>query len=354
MWDYTKEYEVAICFDLDSEIENIEPYGEGHINSTFLITTKNNKYILQKINTNVFKKPGDVMQNIFYVTNHLRKRGEQTLNVVKTKTGALMKESRGNHYRMYDFIDRSISYQIADDREVFCNVGEAFGHFQSCLADFDASVLNETIARFHDTPNRFSDFLKALDENASGRKDTCQEEIDFLLARKDTFSKVVDGIKSGEIPVRVTHNDTKLNNILMDPETKKAIAVIDLDTVMPGSMLYDYGDAMRFGTNTAAEDEKDLDKVHFDLELFRAFSKGFCGAVGKDMTEMEKELLPYSAYLMTMECGMRFLGDYLAGDVYFNTHYPEHNLVRCRTQFKLASEMEKSMDEMKAIVNEYL
>lgn len=354
MWDYTKEYEVAVCFDLGGEIENIEPYGEGHINSTFLITTKDKKFILQKINTNVFKKPGDVMENIFFVTEFLKKKGEETLNVVKTKTGALMKEKDNNYYRVYDFIDDAISYQIASDKVVFENVGEAFGHFQQCLSDFDASVLNETIARFHDTPNRFNDFKTAVSENAVDRLKTCEAEVKFVMDREDTFDKVVKGIEDGKIPLRVTHNDTKLNNILMNPETKKARAVIDLDTVMPGSMLYDFGDSIRFGTNTAAEDEKDLNLVHFDIELFRAFAKGFCGALGESMTELEKELLPYSAYLMTMECGMRFLGDYLSGDTYFATKYPEHNLVRCRTQFKLASEMEEAMEEMKAIVNECL
>lgn len=354
MWDYTREYEVAVCFDLEGEIQNIEPYGEGHINSTFLVTTEKKKYILQKINVNVFKKPGDVMENIFHVTEFLKKKGERTLNVIRTKTGALMKKMQDEYYRVYDFIERTVSYQIANDREVFCNVGEAFGHFQNCLSDFDASVLNEIIARFHDTPNRYNDFLEAVSKNASGRLDTCTKEVEFIKERKDTFDKVVKGIEEGKIPLRVTHNDTKLNNILMDPNTKKAIAVIDLDTVMPGSLLYDFGDSMRFGTNTAAEDEKDLELVHFDIELFRAYTKGFCEKAKDSMTETEKELLPYSAYLMTMECGMRFLGDYITGDVYFGTKYPEHNLVRCRTQLKLASEMEEAMEEMKAIVNEYL
>lgn len=354
MQDYTKEYEAAACFDLDGKIQSIEPYGEGHINSTFLITAENKKYILQKINVHVFKKPGDVMENIFHVTEYLKKKGEMTLNVVKTKTGALMKKSDDDYYRVYDFIEQAVSYQTAKDKEVFSNVGEAFGHFQNCLADFDASILNETIAHFHDTPKRYNDFLEAVSENASGRLDTCIREVEFIKERKNTFDKIVKGIEEGTVPLRVTHNDTKLNNILMDPKTKKAIAVIDLDTVMPGSLLYDFGDAMRFGTNTGAEDEKDLSLVHFDIELFRAYAEGFCKKAKDSMTETEKELLAYSAYLMTMECGMRFLGDYIAGDTYFATKYPEHNLVRCRTQLKLAYEMEQAMEEMKAVVNECL
>lgn len=354
MWDYTKEYEVAVKFDIEGDVKDIEPYGEGHINSTFLVTTDVNKYILQKINTNVFKKPEEVMTNIFYVTEYLRNKGEETLNFKKTKDGQMMIETDGGCYRLYEYIDDVISYQIAKDKEVFCNVGEAFGKFQNALSDFDASLLNETIARFHDTPNRYRNFENAVNVNASGRLDSCKEEVKFVQDREDTYDKIVKGIEEGKIPLRVTHNDTKLNNILIDPKTKKARAVIDLDTVMPGSMLYDFGDSIRFGTNTGAEDEKNLELVNFDIELFRAFAKGFCSELKESMTETEKELLPYSAYLMTMEVGMRFLTDYIEGDVYFATKYPEHNLVRCRTQFKLASQMEQAMDEMKAIVNEYL
>lgn len=354
MTDYTKEYKLAGEFELDGEIKEIKPFGEGHINSTFLITTDKTKYTLQKINTNVFKDPKGVMENIFHVTEFLKKKGETTLKVVKTKAGALLKMCDNDAYRVYEFIDDVVSFQIAEDKETFCNVGEGFGHFQKCLSDFDASLLHETIERFHDTPKRFRDFSESVKNNKSGRLSTCEEEVKFITDRKDTYDKVVKGIESGEIPLRVTHNDTKLNNILMDPKTKKAKAVIDLDTVMPGSMLYDFGDSMRFGTNTAAEDEQNLDLVHFDIELFRAYTKGFCKEMAEAMTEREKELLPYSAYLMTIECGMRFLADYLDGDTYFATKYPEHNLVRCRTQVRLASEMEAKMEEMKAIVDEYL
>ncbi len=354
MWEYIKEYEVATKFHIDGEIQNIEPYGEGHINLTFLITTDVSKYILQKINTNVFKKPELVMTNIFYVTEYLRKKGEETLDFKRTTDGDMMFSSELGCYRLYEYIDDVVSYQIATDKEVFSNVGEAFGKFQNALSDFDASLLNETIARFHDTPNRYENFENAVKVDRASRLNTCQEEIKFVQDRKDTYDKIVKGIEEGQIPLRVTHNDTKLNNILIDPKTKKARAVIDLDTVMPGSMLYDFGDSIRFGTNTAAEDEKNLDIVHFDIDLFRAFAKGFCGELKDKMTDLEKELLPYSAYLMTMEVGMRFLTDYLDGDVYFSTKYPDHNLVRCHTQFKLAYEMEQAMDEMQKIVKEYV
>ncbi|MDE7214024.1 MAG: aminoglycoside phosphotransferase family protein, partial [Anaeroplasmataceae bacterium] len=238
------------------------------------------------------------------------------------------------------------------DKKVFYNSGKAFGEFQNHLASFDASLLSETIPNFHNTPKRYLDFEVALKEDKFNRAKDCKDEIEFILNRKDTLSQVVEGLNDGSIPLRVTHNDTKLNNILMDEKTHQARAVIDLDTIMPGSMLYDFGDSIRFGASTAAEDEKDLNKVHFDTELFEAYARGFCEAVYKSITPRELELLPYSAYLLTTECGMRFLTDYLSGDTYFATKYPEHNLVRTRTQLKLAGEIEKNIKKLQAIVQE--
>lgn len=354
MKDYIAECEIIKDFLIDGEVTGIAPYGEGHINSTFLVQTTKKKYILQRINTIVFKKPENVMENIMMVTEFIRKKGALTLNVIKTADGEMMNVTDGGVYRVYDFIDDSVTLQRAESSEVFENAGYSFGEFQKLLADFDAGRLHEIIENFHDTPTRFENFRKAVAENIAGRLDSCRGETDFVLARKDTFSVISDGLRDKTIPLRVTHNDTKLNNILMDGKTKRGKAVIDLDTVMPGSMLYDFGDAIRFGASTAAEDETDLSKVHFDLELFRAYAKGFCGALGGSMSMRERELLPYSAYLMTMECGMRFLTDYLEGDVYFSTKYPGHNLVRSRTQFKLAYEMEQQMDAMKDIINEIL
>ena len=319
-------YKAIEQFQIVGDVLSIEPYGEGHINVTMLVTTTQRRYILQKMNTSIFPDSDGLMRNICSVTEHLANRGIETLT------------------------EGTVTYQRVEDKDVFRNSGKAFGEFQNYLAEFDASGLTEIIARFHDTPKRFNDFKTALDADVKGRAKTCEEEIAFALARKDTFSKVVDGLKDGSIPLRVTHNDTKLNNILMDARTNSARAVIDLDTIMPGSMLYDFGDSIRFGASTASEDEKDLNKVHFDIELFKAYAEGYVGAVKDSITKKEAELLPYGAYLMTMECGMRFLGDYLSGDTYFATKYPEHNLVRARTQFKLASEMEQRLDEMQAIV----
>ncbi len=352
MTDYTKAYKgAAERFALRGEVTDICPYGEGHINLTLLVTTTEKRYIMQKMNTRVFTDPDSLMRNICGVTEHLKARGIETLNVVPTRTGAPFLKGE-DCYRVYDFIENTITYQKVTDEKVFYNSGKAFGEFQNYLAAFDASLLTETIPHFHDTPKRFRDFQAALKADKFGRAKECQKEIDFLLARRDTYGKAVEGLADGSLPLRVTHNDTKLNNILMDAETNEARAVIDLDTIMPGSMLYDFGDSIRFGASTAAEDEQDLDKVHFDVGLFRAYAEGYCGAVKDSITAKECELLPYGAYLMTVECGMRFLTDYLSGDTYFATKYPGHNLVRCRTQLRLAEEMEKNFAELGTIVRE--
>lgn len=354
MTDFIKEYkDVAEKFCIEGDIVDIHPYGEGHINVTLLVTTTVKRYLLQKMNVRVFPDPISLMNNICGVTEHLTSRGIETLEVIPTVDGKNFIYGDEN-YRMYKFIENTITYQTASDKNAFRNSGKAFGEFQNYLAEFDASKLVETIKRFHDTPKRFNDFKIALKEDKLCRAKTCKEEIDFILSHEDTYGIVMEGLKDGSIPLRVTHNDTKLNNILLDEKTGEARAVIDLDTVMPGSMLFDFGDSIRFGASTAAEDEKDLDKVHFDIELFRAYAEGYCSAVKDTITDREAELLPYSAYLMTIECGMRFLTDYLAGDTYFATKYSDHNLVRARTQIKLASEQEKHFDEMKKIVFEIL
>ena len=352
--DYMKEFKAIVeKFAIEGDIKSIAPYGEGHINLTLLVTTDKKRYIMQKMNPNVFPDAEGLMKNICGVTKHLKERGIESLVVVPTVDGEPYLRGEVG-YRIYDFIENTITYQKVTDKEVFKNSGAAFGEFQNYLAEYDASTLVEVIKRFHDTPNRFANFKAALEADAFGRAKDCKPEIDFVLAHADTYGKVMEGLADGTIPLRVTHNDTKLNNILMDAKTGKARAVIDLDTIMPGSMLFDFGDSIRFGASTAAEDEQDLSKVHFDIELFRAYAEGYCSAVKESITAKEADLLPYGSYLMTVECGMRFLTDYLSGDTYFATKYEGHNLVRARTQLKLAGEIEASFDKMGEIIKEIL
>ena len=341
-------------FAIEGDVTDIAPFGDGHIAQTFYVQTTVRNYVMQRMNTYVFPDVEGLMANFSAVTAHLEKKGEETIHLVPTREGKIFLRSPNGCFRVYHFIENAVGYSKVTSGELFCRAGEAFGRFQKALADFDASCLTEVIPHFHDTPKRFGDFCAALEKDACGRAAACPEEIAFFLDRKDSYARATDALADGRLPLRVTHNDTKLNNVLMDADTGLARAVIDLDTVMPGSLIFDFGDSIRFGASTAAEDEKDLSKVHFDLDLFDAYARGFCGALKDDITPFEAELLPYGAYLMTAECGMRFLGDYLAGDVYFATAYAEHNLVRARTQIRLASEMEQRQEEMAAVIRRVL
>ncbi len=348
------------------EVISYKPITSGHINDTYIVEYKledgsNVRYLLQRINTVVFKMPVELMENVMGVTAHLRKKikenggdpTRETLTVYPTKDGKnyYMTES-GDCWRMYNFVEDTFSISELTNPEDFKNAAISFGNFQKLLADYPIDTLHETIYNFHNTPSRFSDFKIALEKNMSGRKDQALPEIDFVLARENDCGVITDMLEKGELPLRVTHNDTKLNNILFDNTTKKGLCVVDLDTVMPGSSLYDFGDSIRFGANTAAEDETDLSKVSLSLEYFKAYVEGYLESAGDSLTENEIDYLPFSAKLLTLECGIRFLGDFINGDVYFKTEYPEHNLVRARTQFKLVEDIEAKFDQMKAIVEE--
>lgn len=351
-------------FALDGNAVECKECKTGHINSTYFITTDmGKKYVLQKINHNVFKKPDEVMDNIYGVTEYLKKlitqRGgdpeRETLTVIFSKDGktSYMDED-GNTWRTYLFIKDAKTEDSAESPELFELVGEAFGNFQCMLSGYDAATLYETIPNFHNTKQRFANFVKSLEENKSGRAANCAREIEFVKAREAKCSLIVDMLATGELPLRVTHNDTKLNNIMLEAKSGAPLAVIDLDTVMPGSLLYDFGDAIRFGASSAAEDETDLDKVYVKVDMFDAFAKGYIRGLGGSVTETEIKMLPVGAFMITFEQGIRFLTDYIDGDTYFRTEYPNHNLDRARNQFKLVADMEAKEKILNETVEKYI
>ena len=336
-------------------------YGEGHINDTFVVWRADHtkRFILQRINTDTFTDPAGLMENICGVTRHLRAKIQaeggdpcrECLNVIPALSGAAYYiDSEGSAWRAYDFIENTVCLQQVGCEADFRTVAETLGKFQNQLADYPASTLHETIARFHDTPNRYANFEKALAADALGRAKNIAPEIAFIHAREKDCHVLLDQLAAGEIPLRVTHNDTKINNVLLDEATGKGICVIDLDTVMPGLSAYDFGDSIRTGANDCAEDEPDQSKVHFDLRLYEVFAKGYLSTAGSTMHTAEKRSLAWGAKLMTLECGIRFLTDYLEGDHYFHIARPNHNLDRARTQFTLVRQMEDVFDQMTAIV----
>ncbi len=341
----------AYEFNIHGEPIFCAPFGSGHINSTFLLVdSTGTEYILQKINKTIFRDPAALMQNIILVTEHLHKTVKthrEALSLIKERGGGYFHiDSDGEYWRAYRYISDSICMNLADDPAVFRQSGVAFGGFARRLADFPAHKLNETIPRFHDTKNRYAAFKAAINADAFGRASAVQKEIDFSLEREEYAGKLLALQAGGELPLRVTHNDTKLNNVLFDRDSRKALCVIDLDTVMPGLSVNDFGDSIRFGAATAAEDERDLTKMNFSLELYEAYADGYLSACGQSLTSCELEHLRDGAKMMTLECGVRFLTDYLSGDSYFKTSREGHNLDRCRTQFKLVAEMEKVWDKM--------
>ena len=343
--------------------EEIAPYGNGHINDTYKISTTTQPYILQRINTAIFQNPQQLMENITRVTEFLKKKiiasggdpNRETLTVIPTKSGSSYYQLDNNNvFRVYKFIDNTTTIDSEKTPALLYEAGVGFGHFQKLLSDFSASQLHETIKDFHHTPKRIQALKDAVQTDLAGRADSVKEEIVFALENASWADTVVNGIADGSIPIRVTHNDTKINNILFDQDTLKAICVIDLDTVMPGSMLYDFGDALRMGASSAAEDEANLDIVHFNEEMFAAFTKGYLSETKDSLTPRELELLPLSVKLMTYECGIRFLTDYLNGDTYFKIHREHHNLDRARNQFKLVKEIADKETLLQKIVSQTL
>ena len=351
-------------FNFEGAFLHAEPYGHGHINDTYRLVFERTdgsikRYILQRINTFVFHNPAGLMKNIERVTSHLRQKvvaaggdpDRETLTLVPTRAGQSFHLAEdGQYWRSYHFVEKTIAYQVPANLQHVYHAAWAFGNFQRMLHDFPAADLSETIPDFHNTPKRLEDLIKAVELDSHHRARDVADEVDFILQRKDQLSLVVDLITQGRLPVRVTHNDTKFNNVLLDELTGEALCIIDLDTVMPGSVLYDFGDAIRSIANTAEEGQRDLLKVHFDLDVFDQYARGYLDATRHALTPTELDLLAFSARLMTLECGIRFLTDHLNGDVYFRIQRENHNLDRCRVQFKLLQEMEAHFSAMQQII----
>ena len=338
-------------------------YGEGHINDTFVVWREDHskRFILQRINTDTFTNPVGLMENVCGVTRHLRAKilaeggdpARETLNVIPTLSGSTCYlDADGGAWRAYDFVEDTICLQQVGSETDFRTVAETLGKFQNQLEDYPASTLHETIARFHDTPNRYANFEKALAADALGRAKNIAPEIEFIHAREQDCHVLLDQLAAGEIPLRVTHNDTKINNVLFQPNGNQAIVVIDLDTVMPGLVGHDFGDAIRFAANYVEEDSPEAEKAGVDMEVFRAFTQGFLKHTAATLTQQEVDTLALSCFALTCELATRFLDDYILGSPYFKIQYPEHNLVRARCQIALAKDMLQKLDEMDAVVHQ--
>jgi len=353
-------------FAIDGDLLEVAPYGNGHINDTYASRVRTQagerRYIHPRINTNVFRMPEELMENVRRVTEHLRGKvaeeggdpDRNALTLVPTREGShRLLDDDGNYWRTYYFIEGARSVEVPDaDRQVY-NAAKAFGDFQRQLADLPAPSLHEVIPNFHHTPTRYAALAAAVEKDELDRAKHVADEIQFVHDRQADAELVAKQLDAGELPMRVTHNDTKLNNVLLDNKDDHAVCVIDLDTVMPGSALYDFGDSVRIGATTGAEDEPDLDKVQLDLSKFEQLAHGYLDSARNFLDPAEVDLLAFSAKLLTFECGTRFLTDYLQGDQYFRTKRPGQNVDRCRTQFKMVRDIEAQMDRMRAIVDTY-
>lgn len=352
---------------VDGEVMSVEPLSSGHINTTYCVKVKNTRdevcqYTLQRINKYVFHDPVAVMENILNVTAHIKKSlaaegvdvERKSLTVVLTRDGyPYYLDEEDEYWRLYRYIGNAHTLNFVQNPRQLYNAGAGFGQFQRMLSDFPIGTLHETIPHFHDTPLRYQQLMDAAERDEYGRAAGVSAELEFFRAHERELSMLVHMTETGEMPLRVTHNDTKFNNILIDDETDEALSVIDLDTVMPGLLVNDFGDAIRYAANTAEEDETDLDRVSIDLDAYRHFSDGFLSALRGRITPAEFEMLPWGAVIITMELSMRFLADHLNGDKYFKIHRENHNLDRARCQLKLAQSMEEHFDEMFRLIEPY-
>lgn len=342
------------------EASECRPLTSGHINSTFLVRSGEKQFILQRINRFVFPSPPAIMENILGVTEFLKKKiilqggdpERETLSVLQTGDGNYyLLDEDGEYWRCITFVEGASARETADSPDLLFEAGRAFGNFQRMLSDYPAETLHEILPGFHNTPNRFRQLAAAVEKAPADRLNRVFFELQFAQQRKERCGLLIGLLERGALPLRVTHNDTKLSNVLLDNNTGRAVCVIDLDTVMPGLTAFDFGDSIRAGVTSAAEDETDLRKVRFELPRFESYSRGFLSAAGNSLTEKELETLPDGAWTMTYETGLRFLTDYLNGDVYFQTKYPDHNLDRARNQLKLAADLEEHMEEMRGMIS---
>jgi Ser/Thr protein kinase RdoA (MazF antagonist) len=354
--------EIFEYFDADGTFLNGELYGSGHIHDTFRVETaeeEKDDYILQRLNNKIFKNIPELQHNIERVTIHLRNKlravpgsdiKRECLRLIPSHEGkSWIVDKEGNYWRMYLFISNHRSYNIVDSPDKAYQGGKAIGRFQAMLTDMPGEQLYETIPWFHNIEKRLQTFSQKISENPAGRAGSVKNEIDQFLQRAEEMKIILKLGREGKIPLRITHNDTKFNNILLD-ENDKALCVIDLDTVMPGYVHYDFGDAIRTATNTAAEDEKDLSKVEMDINLFRAYAEGFLSETGRTLNKVEKEYLAFAPRLITYTIALRFLTDYIDGDNYFKIHHEHHNLQRARAQLRLVMSMEEQYGEMQKII----
>lgn len=351
-------------FAIQGEFVLGEEIDSGHINSTFRATYRQKdgseqRYIFQSINRNVFKNPHAVMGNVEKVTRHINSRvlrlkkdlGGQTLNLFPArKGGSWIEDEHGSVWRCYNHIEGCVTYDVVENTRQAYQAARAFGSFQDLVSDMDASTIAETIPDFHDTRKRFARLMEVAAADPCGRLESVRTEFEFIQRRESLVGLLLELAEGAEIPVRVTHNDTKINNVMIDAASDEAVCVIDLDTVMPGLALYDFGDLVRSATSPAAEDETDLSKVEMQMPMFEALVEGYLDAAGEFLNDTEVEHLTHAGKLMTLEVGIRFLTDHLEGDVYFKTHHPKHNLDRCRTQLRLVECIEAREDEMNAFV----
>ena len=357
--------EIACHFRIEGQFLDAEPYGSGHINETYASRFKTargiQRFVHQRINHLVFKKPELVMENVERVTSHIRQQiitsggnpERQSLTLIPTLQGQTYCQAvDGSYWRTYDLIEGAQTYDVPEHLGQVFAAAKAFGEFQHQLASLPGSRLHETIPDFHNTPKRLHTFQQVVETDPCNRCGGVKADIEFILKRSGDAAIVVDQMARGLIPERVTHNDTKLNNVLIDDFSGEGLCVIDLDTVMPGSVLYDFGDMVRSGAATAAEDEKRLERVGIDLRLFERLAQGYAETGRKFLTSTEWDNLAFAGKLITFEQAMRFLGDYLNGDVYYKIHHPGHNLERARTQIKMVAEMERQMESMVKIINQ--